>query len=137
MSFTFYPIAVEAAHVVSPRPPDGTLEAVPAKTAPYFEFEALNWPAVKLWGVVDGGQRCSLVVHGCFPYFYARPLEHQRTAVRLYADERWLRAHCRLLARHLNDVLSHDAQPGDVDARVRAVTVATLTPFYGYVRRSL
>ncbi|KAH8060786.1 DNA polymerase [Aureococcus anophagefferens] len=94
----------------------------------------MNWPIVKLWGRLDSHQPCAVYVHGCFPYFYAAPLEDDDAARRLFADPMRRRELCRRVAKSLDAALrgNDSGQDNGTCARVRAVTSALLTPFYGY-----
>ena len=126
----FYPVSVEVdMHHMDPR----LHQALTGLPGPVRDarYGSTNWPVIKLWGCCESGQRCSVYVHGCFPYFYARPLEDDAAAAALFADERRLRSLCASLSASLDRALRPEDQD-DGGARVRAVTLAKLTPFYGY-----
>ena len=131
MDLKFLPLSVEC---TDGPPPD--VESLPHPLcAPGFDgYHSNSWPRVDLWGTLPTGQRATVHVHGCFPYFYARPLEEDAEAVRAFSvDPNLLRSICTRTARGLDDMLRNgDGAHGTSDARVRSVTVATLTPFYGY-----
>ena len=131
MHLKFLPLSVEC---TDGPPPD--VESLPHPLcAPGFDgYHSNSWPRVDLWGTLPTGQRATVHVHGCFPYFYARPLEEDAEAVRAFSvDPNLLRSICTRTAAGLDEMLRNsDGAHGTGDARVRSVTVATLTPFYGY-----
>ena len=130
MDLKFLPLSVEC---TDGPPPD--VESLPHPLcAPGFDgYHSNSWPRVDLWGTLPTGQRATVHVHGCFPYFYARPLEDDAEAVRAFSVDPNLRSICKRTAEGLDEMLRNgDGAHGTGDARVRSVTVATLTPFYGY-----
>ena len=130
MDLKFLPLSVEC---TDGPPPD--VESLPHPLcAPGFDgYHSNSWPRVDLWGTLPTGQRATVHVHGCFPYFYARPLEEDAEAVRAFSVDPNLRSICKRTAEGLDEMLRKgDGAHGTGDARVRSVTVATLTPFYGY-----
>ena len=130
MDLNFLPLSVEC---TDGPPPD--VESLPHPLcAPGFDgYHSNSWPRVDLWGTLPTGQRATVHVHGCFPYFYARPLEEDAEAVRAFSVDPNLRSICKRTAEGLDEMLRNgDGAHGTGDARVRSVTVATLTPFYGY-----
>ena len=130
MDLKFLPLSVEC---TDGPPPD--VESLPHPLcAPGFDgYHSNSWPRVDLWGTLPTGQRATVHVHGCFPYFYARPLEEDAEAVRAFSVDPNLRSICKRTAEGLDEMLRNgDGAHGTGDARVRSVTVATLTPFYGY-----
>ena len=132
---TFYPISVEcAAHTCLCKHQDPPPGLAPRTARGFESYDAMNWPIVKLWGRLDSHQPCAVYVHGCFPYFYAAPLEDDDAARRLFEDQRSRRELCRRVAKSLDDALRGNDSGHDngTCARVRAVTSALLTPFYGY-----
>ncbi|KAH8049472.1 hypothetical protein JL721_11703 [Aureococcus anophagefferens] len=132
---TFYPISVEcAAHTCLCEHQDAPPSLAPRTARGFESYDAMNWPIVKLWGRLDSHQPCAVYVHGCFPYFYAAPLEDDDAARRLFADEGRRRELCRRVAKSLDAALrgNDSGQDNGTCARVRAVTSALLTPFYGY-----
>ncbi|KAH8052440.1 hypothetical protein JL720_14918 [Aureococcus anophagefferens] len=104
---TFYPISVEcAAHTCLCEHQDAPPSLAPRTARGFESYDAMNWPIVKLWGRLDSHQPCAVYVHGCFPTFTRR--RSKTTTPRRFG------------------------QDNGTCARVRAVTSALLTPFYGY-----
>ena len=112
MDLKFLPLSVEC---TDGPPPD--VESLPHPLcAPGFEgYHSNSWPRVDLWGTLPTGQRATVHVHGCFPYFYARPLEEDAEAVRAFSvDPNLLRSICKRTAEGLDEML----RKGDGASRV-------------------
>ena len=93
MDLKFLPLSVEC---TDGPPPD--VESLPHPLcAPGFDgYHSNSWPRVDLWGTLPTGQRATVHVHGCFPYFYARPLEEDAEAVRAFSVDPNLLRSCLL-----------------------------------------
>ena len=103
MHLKFLPLSVEC---TDGPPPD--VESLPHPLcAPGFDgYHSNSWPRVDLWGTLPTGQRATVHVHGCFPYFYARPLEEDAEAVRAFSvDPNLLRSICKNTAAGLDEML--------------------------------
>ena len=103
MHLKFLPLSVEC---TDGPPPD--VESLPHPLcAPGFDgYHSNSWPRVDLWGTLPTGQRATVHVHGCFPYFYARPLEEDAEAVRAFSvDPNLLRSICKRTAEGLDEML--------------------------------
>ncbi|KAJ1459613.1 hypothetical protein M885DRAFT_459448 [Pelagophyceae sp. CCMP2097] len=140
---------IEVEHYMGPAPPFGAIPGLDKVCADHYRRAM---PVIRLWGETAAGQKAAVHVHGFFPYFYARPFDDDAEAVRLFDDAERLQRALPGLQSCLDAALirwddradpngrkhpnaagrAPPAAAGTGLERVRSISVARLTPFYGF-----